>query len=67
MTTAHTPELLTVLQEAGIAANSVCTSKSRRVVLNGQVYFLQTEEWCKWLEGQAEGISAAIAKAGGAA
>lgn len=39
-----------VLAEALSVCSSVSMSRDRRVVRDGSVLFLQTEEWCRWLE-----------------
>ena len=63
---AAAPELLEALRDALSALRSVNTSRDRRVLREGCVLYLQTEEWCKWVENElADKAIAAIAKATG--
>lgn len=45
-------ELEEALVEARSVLSSVCTNKHRRVVEDGVVLYTQTEEWCRWAEGE---------------
>lgn len=40
------------LEDSLSVMSSVSTSRDRRVVRDGCVLYLQTEEWCKWLEDE---------------
>ena len=42
------------LQDAISACNSVSTCLDRKVTREGCVMYLQTEEWCKWLEEELQ-------------
>lgn len=47
-------ELEKGLQSAISVCNSVSTSIHRRVIRDGCVMYLQTEEWCKWAEEEVQ-------------
>ncbi len=56
------PEFLDALRDALSVASSVCISLDRRVVRDGCVMYLQTEEWCRWAEQEvAPKLRSAIA------
>jgi hypothetical protein len=55
--------LLAALIDARSVTNSVSMGRDRRVVRDGCVLFLQTEEWCKWANEEVnEKVFAAIAR-----
>lgn len=59
-------ELVEALIEALSVVRSVNTGRDRRVVRDGRVLFMQTDEWCQWLEVELEPkFDAALAKAEG--
>lgn len=59
-------ELVEALKEALSVVRSVHTGRDRRVVRDGCVLFMQTDEWCQWLEVELEPkFGAALAKAEG--
>lgn len=59
-------ELLEALKEALSVVRSVHTGRDRRVVRDGCVLFMQTDEWCQWLEVELEPkFSGIVAKAEG--
>jgi len=59
-------ELLEALKEALSVVRSVHTGRDRRVVRDGCVLFMQTDEWCQWLELELEPkFSGIVAKAEG--
>ena len=63
---AAAPDLLEALLDALSVLQSVSTSRDRRVVREGCVLYMQTEEWCKWAEDEVGAKArAAIAKATG--
>lgn len=43
-------DLIQALEEALSVCQSVNTGRHHRVVRDGSVHYLQTEEWCKWAE-----------------
>jgi len=52
----------TALEDALSVCQSVHTGRDRRVVRDGCVLYLQTEEWCKWAEEEvAPKLRAALA------
>jgi hypothetical protein len=63
---AAAPELLEAVRDSLSVCQSVSISRDRQVVRDGCVSYMQTEEWCKWLEDDvAPKLRAAIAKATG--
>lgn len=63
---AQRDELLEALRDALSVLQSVSTSRDRRVVREGCILYLQTEEWCKWAEDEVGAkVRTAIAKAEG--
>jgi len=59
-------ELVEALNDALSVVRSVHTGRDRRVVRDGCVLFMQTDEWCKWLEVELQPkFAAALAKAEG--
>ena len=59
-------ELVEALKEALSVVRSVHTGRDRRVVRDGCVLFMQTDEWCQWLEVELEPkFAAVLAKAEG--
>lgn len=54
--------LLEALIEARSVTNSVSISHDRRVMRDDCILYLQTEEWCKWVDGEVnQKVCAAIA------
>lgn len=61
--TAQRDELLVALNDALSVTQSVSQSRDRRVVRDGCVLYLQTEEWCKWAEDEVgQKLRATLAK-----
>ena len=59
-------ELVEALKESLSVVRSVHTGRDRRVVRDGCVLFMQTDEWCQWLEVELEPkFSGIVAKAEG--
>lgn len=61
--TAQRDELLAALNDALSVTQTVSRSRDRRVVRDGCVLYLQTEEWCKWAEDEVgQKLRATLAK-----
>ena len=59
-------ELVEALEYGLSACQSVCISRHRKIEKDGDVFYYQTDDWCKWLDSEvAPKLKAALNKARG--